>query len=72
VICLCPESPWVELTHAQAIGLDLTVNCSKPVIFAAAMRPDTYISPDGRSNFYQAVAAAVSPLSRDRGHDSYE
>jgi L-asparaginase len=43
------------------------VNCSKPVIFAAAMRPDTYISPDGRSNFYQAVAAAVSPLSRDRG-----
>lgn len=31
------------------------------------MRPDTYISPDGRSNFYQAVAAAVSPASRNRG-----
>ncbi|KAI8950311.1 Asparaginase/glutaminase [Xylaria longipes] len=31
------------------------------------MRPDSYVSPDGRSNFYQAVAAAVSPSSRNRG-----
>lgn len=31
------------------------------------MRPDTYVSPDGRSNFYQAVAAAVSPDSKGRG-----
>ncbi|RYC64313.1 hypothetical protein CHU98_g1919 [Xylaria longipes] len=41
-----------------------------------AMRPDSYVSPDGRSNFYQAVAAAVSPSSRNRGglivfNDSY-
>ena len=25
------------------------------------------MSPDGPSNFYQAVAAAASPSSRDRG-----
>jgi len=50
-----------------AFGVDITVNCSKPFIATGAMRPDTYVSPDGRSNFYQAVAAAVSPESRDRG-----
>ncbi|KAF9871584.1 hypothetical protein CkaCkLH20_10995 [Colletotrichum karsti] len=50
-----------------ALGVDLTFNCSKPFIATGAMRPDTYISPDGRSNFYQAVAAAASPSSRDRG-----
>ncbi|KAH7000112.1 Asparaginase/glutaminase [Ilyonectria destructans] len=50
-----------------AFGVDLTFNCSKPFIATGAMRPDSYISPDGRSNFYQAVAAAVSPSSRNRG-----
>lgn len=50
-----------------AFGVDLTFNCSKPFIATGAMRPDTYMSPDGRSNFFQAVAAAVSPASRDRG-----
>lgn len=51
----------------KAFGVDMTFNCSKPFIATGAMRPDTYISPDGRSNFYQAVAAAASPSSRDRG-----
>ncbi|KAK3356352.1 Asparaginase/glutaminase [Lasiosphaeria hispida] len=50
-----------------AFGVDLTLNCSKPFVATGAMRPDTYISPDGRSNFFQAVAAAVSPAARDRG-----
>ncbi|TPX17812.1 uncharacterized protein E0L32_002913 [Thyridium curvatum] len=50
-----------------AFGVDLTFNCSKPFIATGSMRPDTYVSPDGRSNFYQAVAAAASPASRDRG-----
>nr|XP_036574233.1 L-asparaginase [Colletotrichum truncatum]KAF6780630.1 L-asparaginase [Colletotrichum truncatum] len=50
-----------------AFGVDLTFNCSKPFVATGAMRPDTYISPDGRSNFYQAVAAAASPASRNRG-----
>jgi L-asparaginase len=51
----------------QAFGVDLTFNCSKPFIATGAMRPDTYISPDGRSNFFQAVAAASSPVSANRG-----
>ncbi|KAJ2988912.1 hypothetical protein NUW58_g313 [Xylaria curta] len=50
-----------------AFGVDLTFNCSKPFIATGAMRPDSYMSPDGHSNFYQAVAAAASPSSRDRG-----
>ncbi|KAI9372866.1 Asparaginase/glutaminase [Aspergillus egyptiacus] len=50
-----------------AFGVDLTFNCSKPYVATGAMRPDSYISPDGRSNFFQAVTAAVSPASRDRG-----
>ncbi|KAK4186975.1 putative L-asparaginase [Podospora australis] len=50
-----------------AFGVDLTLNCSKPFVATGAMRPDTYISPDGRSNFFQAVATAISPAARDRG-----
>ncbi|PGH16392.1 hypothetical protein AJ79_01723 [Helicocarpus griseus UAMH5409] len=50
-----------------AFGVDLTLNCSKPFVATGAMRPHSYISADGLSNFYQAVAAAASPSSRDRG-----
>ncbi|KAK3314399.1 Asparaginase/glutaminase [Apodospora peruviana] len=50
-----------------AFGVDLTLNCSKPFVATGAMRPDTYASPDGRSNFFQAVATAISPAARDRG-----
>ncbi|KAL3477341.1 Asparaginase/glutaminase [Aspergillus californicus] len=50
-----------------AFGVDLTFNCSKPFIATGAMRPDSYVSPDGRSNFFQAVAAASSPSSENRG-----
>ncbi|OAL34015.1 hypothetical protein AYO20_06663 [Fonsecaea nubica] len=50
-----------------AFGVDLTFQCNKPFIVTAAMRPDTYVSPDGRANFYQAVAAAVSPDTIGRG-----
>ncbi|WVQ82532.1 hypothetical protein IAT38_004661 [Cryptococcus sp. DSM 104549] len=48
-------------------GVDLTLNCSKPFVATGAMRPETYISHDGPSNFYQAVAVAVDPKARDRG-----
>ena len=48
-------------------GLDLTVNCSKPIVATGAMRPESYISKDGPSNFYQAVAVAADPRARDRG-----
>ncbi|KAI0400279.1 Asparaginase/glutaminase [Xylaria palmicola] len=54
-------------TLETAFGVDLTFNCSKPFIATGAMRPDSYVSADGPSNFYQAVAAAVSPSSRNRG-----
>ncbi|KAJ4508747.1 hypothetical protein HRR83_005837 [Exophiala dermatitidis] len=50
-----------------AFGVDLTLQCDKPFIVTAAMRPNTYVSPDGRANFYQAVAAAVSPDTVGRG-----
>ncbi|KAL2875105.1 hypothetical protein SGCOL_009677 [Colletotrichum sp. CLE4] len=53
--------------RTQAFGVDLTFNCSKPFVATGSMRPDTYVSPDGHANFYQAVAAAASPSSRDRG-----
>ncbi|OCF38962.1 hypothetical protein I317_07256 [Kwoniella heveanensis CBS 569] len=48
-------------------GVDLTLNCSKPFVATGAMRPESYISNDGPSNFYQAVAVAVDPKARDRG-----
>ncbi|KAK3385973.1 Asparaginase/glutaminase [Podospora didyma] len=50
-----------------AFGVDVTLNCSKPFVATGSMRPDTYVSPDGRSNFFQAVAAAISPAARNRG-----
>ena len=56
-----------DVDISQAFGVDLTHNCSKPFVATGAMRPATYVSPDGPSNFFQAVAAAASPWSRDRG-----
>jgi L-asparaginase len=50
-----------------AFGVDLTLNCSKPFVATGSMRPDTYVSPDGLSNFFQAIATAISPAARDRG-----
>jgi L-asparaginase len=50
-----------------AFLMDLLVNCHKPVVGVGAMRPWTDISFDGDANFFQAVALAASPDSRDRG-----
>ncbi|KAL4951560.1 Asparaginase/glutaminase [Aspergillus filifer] len=55
------------LEETVCIRRRLNINCSIPFIATGAMRPDSYVSPDGRSNFYQAVAAASSPFSGDRG-----
>lgn len=49
------------------ISVDLTVNCGKPVVIVGAMRPATAYSADGPANLLQAVTAAASPLSKDRG-----
>jgi L-asparaginase len=51
----------------QAFGVDLTLGCDKPFVATGAMRPASYISFDGLSNFLQAVSAAASPSSRGRG-----
>ncbi|KAH8173125.1 L-asparaginase 2-2 [Sarocladium implicatum] len=50
-----------------AFGVDLTLQCNKPFVATGAMRPASYISFDGLSNFVQAVAAAASPSSVGRG-----
>ena len=41
-------------------GVDLTVNCSKPVVGTGGLRPESYISHDSPSNLYQ-----VSPPLTD-------
>ncbi|KAL3475988.1 Asparaginase/glutaminase [Aspergillus californicus] len=50
-----------------AFGVDLTLNCSKPFIATGSMRPNSALSPDGPSNFYDAVRTAIHPEARDRG-----
>ncbi|OCF54360.1 hypothetical protein L486_08274 [Kwoniella mangroviensis CBS 10435] len=61
---LCSEGSDID---GAFFGVDLTLNCSKPFVATGAMRPESYISNDGPSNFYQAVAVAADPKARDRG-----
>ncbi|GAA5873718.1 hypothetical protein JCM1840_003012 [Sporobolomyces johnsonii] len=67
------ESEYDGLTHGTdtteetAFFLDMTVNCGKPVVLTAAMRPGSAIAADGPNNLLQAARTAVSPDSRDRG-----
>ncbi|GAA5915333.1 hypothetical protein JCM5296_000046 [Sporobolomyces johnsonii] len=56
-----------DTTEETAFFLDMTVNCGKPVVLTAAMRPGSAISADGPNNLLQAARTAVSPDSRDRG-----
>ncbi|EYB25734.1 hypothetical protein SNK05_003504 [Fusarium graminearum] len=48
-------------------GVDLTLNCSKPFVTTGSMRPNSALSADGSSNFYDAVRTAIYPEARDRG-----
>ncbi|QPC68652.1 hypothetical protein HYE67_010883 [Fusarium culmorum] len=48
-------------------GVDLTLNCSKPFVTTGSMRPNSALSADGPSNFYDAVRTAIHPEARDRG-----
>ncbi|GAA5937836.1 asparaginase [Sporobolomyces koalae] len=63
----------VLITHGSdtleetAFLLDVTVNCSKPVVVVGSMRPSTAISADGPNNLLSAARTAVAPASRDRG-----
>ncbi|GAA5960440.1 hypothetical protein JCM21900_003597 [Sporobolomyces salmonicolor] len=56
-----------DTVEETAFLLDMTVNCGKPVVTTAAMRPSSAISADGPNNLLQAARTAVSPDSRDRG-----
>ena len=47
--------------------MDATVNCEKPVVIVGSMRPSTAYSADGPANLLQAVTAAASPESKNRG-----
>lgn len=61
------SSPCFEAYHLQVYGVDLTLNCSKPFVATGSMRPNSALSADGPSNFYDAVRTAIHPESRDRG-----
>src|SRR6185295_6364742 len=47
--------------------LHLTVKSTKPVVFAAAMRPGTALSADGPLNLYNAVVLAGSKEAVGKG-----
>lgn len=67
------EVDGVVITHGtdtmeeSAYFLSLTVKSEKPVVMVGAMRPSSALSAEGPLNLYNAVATAVSPLSRKRG-----
>lgn len=63
----------VVVTHGTdsleetAYFVDLTYNGSKPVVFVGAMRNSSELGWDGPSNLINAVYAAISDESKDRG-----
>ncbi|CEQ40027.1 SPOSA6832_01599, partial [Sporobolomyces salmonicolor] len=61
------DTHGTDTVEETAFLLDMTVNCGKPVVTTAAMRPSSAISADGPNNLLQAARTAVSPDSRDRG-----
>ncbi|CAG7559335.1 unnamed protein product [Fusarium equiseti] len=65
---LCSDdSDIVGAVMVHVFGVDLTLNCSKPFVATGAMRPNSALSADGPSNFYDAVRTAIHPEARDRG-----
>ena len=56
-----------DTTAETAFALDTLVNCNKPVIVTASMRPGTAVSPDGPGNLLDAINAAGSESSKGRG-----
>lgn len=63
----------IVITHGTdtmeetAFFLNLTVKSNKPVILVGSMRPSTALSADGPLNLYNAVVAAASSKSSDKG-----
>ncbi|MBD3304310.1 asparaginase [Candidatus Woesearchaeota archaeon] len=68
-----PKTSGAVVTHGTdtiatgAYFLDLTLQSSKPVVFAGAMRDASDLSPDGPANIYNAVLQAASPEAKDLG-----
>lgn len=67
------EVSGVVVTHGTdsleetAFFLQMTVNSTKPIVVAGAMRPATALSADGPLNLLQAVTLATSSNARGRG-----
>src|SRR5258706_6972919 len=68
-----PDVDGVVVTHGTdtleetSYLLHLTVKSTKPVVFAAAMRPGTALSADGPLNLYNAVVLAGSKEAVGKG-----
>ncbi|MDR0805583.1 MAG: L-asparaginase 2 [Enterobacteriaceae bacterium] len=69
----CSSTDGFVITHGTdtmeetAYFLNLTINCSKPVVMVGAMRPATAMSADGPFNLYNAVVVASDKNSSGRG-----
>ncbi|TIA86912.1 hypothetical protein E3P99_03522 [Wallemia hederae] len=56
-----------DTTEETAFALDALINCDKPVVVTASMRPGTAVSPDGPGNLLDAVTLAGSEVGKGRG-----
>ncbi|SES76340.1 asparaginase [Natronincola peptidivorans] len=63
----------VVITHGTdtleetAYLLDLTINCTKPIVVVGAMRNSSELGYDGPSNLASAVCTAISPHAKNKG-----
>ncbi|TIB06218.1 hypothetical protein E3P96_00645 [Wallemia ichthyophaga] len=56
-----------DTVEETAFLLDSLINCNKPVIVTASMRPGTAVSSDGQGNLLEAITLAGSEKAKGRG-----